>query len=404
MLKVSVIVPVYNVESYLPLCLESIRKQSYPNIEIICVDDGSRDRSSAILSMYESIDQRVRVIRKSNGGLSSARNAGISESSGDIVCFVDSDDMIVPGAISAIVSAFESTSADVVTFGGEAYPQFRSTPWLDRILSPRDIEYDAFSMDIFTEEASEPFAWRTACRRDFLISNNIQFDEELRFGEDKLFHYSIYPRSSHTVFISDKLYLYRIGREDSLMSSRADNAHLRLYDHLRIYQRIVLDWLDGGFIEQYGNDLLLLGCDFLLVDILSSPKPIRTDLLNYLGSIWTTYFTHDHLSQLLADKQYGKLCSAVLDDRRHAFGVSYKLMFYAYTLRTDPKDFLIRIVRRVKQAGIIKKLCGSISRRLPLSRRASKSMFDEVIFEQQDAFKRDQAFNMLQIEHEHCTL
>ena len=163
MIKVSIIVPVYNVERYLAPCLDSIRNQSYSNIEIVCVNDGSRDRSRDILAMYQSVDARIKVVDKENGGLSSARNAGIAAATGDVVCFVDSDDMITRDAAAVIASIFESTSADVVTFGGSAYPSFKSYPWLDRVLSPRDVVYDTFTPDIFEKEPCDPFAWRTAC-------------------------------------------------------------------------------------------------------------------------------------------------------------------------------------------------------------------------------------------------
>lgn len=398
MIKVSVIVPVYNVERYLAPCLDSIRNQSYPDLEIVCVNDGSTDRSRDILSLYEQVDSRIKIVDKINGGLSSARNAGVHAASGDVVCFVDSDDMITRDAVSVIASAFESTSADVVTFGGEAYPEFKSYPWLERVLSPRDIVYDTFTPDIFKLEACDPFAWRTACRRDFLISHSIAFDEELRFGEDKLFLYSIYPRSSKTVFLSNKLYLYRLDREGSLMSSRAEDRHLRLYDHLRIYHAIVKDWSDAGFIDSYGLELLHLGCEFLIVDLLSAPKAIRVDLLNFLAAIWTVYFSADQIEGLLADPQYGSLVDAVLTNRKRAYGVSHKLMFYAYSMKSDPRDFFSRIWIRLKTTGIVGRVGRSISSRLPLSKRAAAGLLESVAFEQQDASMRSQALKMIQLE------
>lgn len=398
MIKVSIVVPVYNVERYLAPCLDSIRNQSYSNIEIVCVNDGSRDRSRDILAMYQSVDARIKVVDKENGGLSSARNAGIAAATGDVVCFVDSDDMITRDAAAVIASIFESTSADVVTFGGSAYPSFKSYPWLDRVLSPRDVIYDTFTPDIFEKEACDPFAWRTACRRDFLLAHGVAFDEELRFGEDKLFLYSIYPRSSKTVFVSNKLYLYRLDREGSLMSSRAEDRHLRLYDHLRIFHAIVKDWSDAGFIESYGSELLHLGCEFLIVDLLSAPKTIRVDLLNFLAAIWTVYFSREQIDGLLSDPQYGSLIDAVLVNRKRAYGVSHKMMFYAYSLHSDPRDFFSRVWQRVKTTGIIGRFGRSVSSRLPLSRRAAAGLLESVVFEQQDASMCSQALKMIQLE------
>ena len=94
--KISVIVPVYNVESYLARCVDSILAQTYQNLEIILVNDGSRDASGSICDAYAQKDSRITVIHKENGGLSSARNAGIDAASGEYLTFVDSDDWIEP--------------------------------------------------------------------------------------------------------------------------------------------------------------------------------------------------------------------------------------------------------------------------------------------------------------------
>ena len=111
--KVSVIVPVYNVERYLPLCLDSIRAQTFEDFEVVCVNDGSPDQSRDILSIYEKLDSRFVVIDKENGGLSSARNAGLRVAAGEIVLFVDSDDELVPNALERVVDTFESAHPDV---------------------------------------------------------------------------------------------------------------------------------------------------------------------------------------------------------------------------------------------------------------------------------------------------
>ena len=91
---ISVVIPVYNVEQYLPKCIESIMNQTYKNLEIILVNDGSTDGSQKICEEYKSIDNRIKIINKENGGLSDARNVGIDNSSGNYITFIDSDDYI----------------------------------------------------------------------------------------------------------------------------------------------------------------------------------------------------------------------------------------------------------------------------------------------------------------------
>lgn len=114
--KISIIVPVYNVESYLKRCVDSILKQTYKNLEIILVDDGSTDSSGAICNWYSEHDERIKVIHKINGGLSSARNAGIEIASGDYISFVDSDDWIVEDIYEYCIELAETMKCDVVDF------------------------------------------------------------------------------------------------------------------------------------------------------------------------------------------------------------------------------------------------------------------------------------------------
>ena len=102
----SVIVPVYNVEAYLSECLDSILQQTYPHLDIILIDDGSTDNSGVICDQYKEIDNRVRVIHKFNGGLSSARNVGMEVIKGDYVTFLDSDDWLEPNAYQQLMSPF----------------------------------------------------------------------------------------------------------------------------------------------------------------------------------------------------------------------------------------------------------------------------------------------------------
>ena len=125
MSKVSIIVPVYNVEAFLKECVDSILSQSYADFELILVDDGSTDGSGAICDAY-ACDERVQVVHKANGGLSSARNAGMDRAVGDLFMFVDSDDYILPNALEILFSAQKETNADVVVadyFGEKVKPQ-----------------------------------------------------------------------------------------------------------------------------------------------------------------------------------------------------------------------------------------------------------------------------------------
>ena len=113
MAQVSIIVPVYQVETYLRQCIDSILAQTFTDFELILVDDGSKDKSGEICEEYAGKDGRVRVIHKENGGLSDARNAGLEQAAGEYFMFVDSDDYIAPTMIERLYNSIQSESADI---------------------------------------------------------------------------------------------------------------------------------------------------------------------------------------------------------------------------------------------------------------------------------------------------
>lgn len=268
MSRISVVVPVYNVEDCLDACMESLWVQTLEDIEIICVNDGSTDDSYAVLEAWASRDSRVRVIDKPNGGLSSARNVGICAARSPYVCFLDSDDRFHPQACEEMVRIFNSTGADVLTFGSTWTPEGEGYPWLEWALSPRDAEFDVFEPDLLFKEASRPFAWRTACRTGFLLDNDLFFDESVRFGEDQVWHFAIYPRSKKTVLSSCKLYEYRLARPGSLMSTVRDDFFIKMSEHVKILDAIFCDWGRAGFLDRWPAEMVTFALDFALYDAL----------------------------------------------------------------------------------------------------------------------------------------
>ena len=266
--RISVVVPIYKVEKCLAWCLDSLIAQDMPDFEAVLVNDGSPDGSREIALRYANEDDRFKLVDKENGGLSSARNAGIDAASASIVAFLDSDDRFTSDACRVICDAFDRTKADVVTFGANAYPPETDYPWLNHVLSPRDAEYDGYSSDILFKEASRPFVWRTACKRDFLLEQGIRFEEDIKYGEDQVFDFAIYPRARKTVFLSNKLYDYRVAREGSLMDTMRQSDEARLLEHVKIYASIVRDWKRDGLLDKYRSDMAFFLCEFVLYDAL----------------------------------------------------------------------------------------------------------------------------------------
>lgn len=264
--KISVVVPIYKVEECLAWCLDSLLAQNMTDWEGVLVNDGSPDGSRDIAAAYCEKDARFTLVDKENGGLSSARNAGIAASTAPIVAFLDSDDRFTPGACRVIVDAFEREGCDVLTFGANPYPLEAGYPWLNRVLSPRDVSFHGYSFELLFKEDSRPFVWRTACSRDFLADNAIQFDESIIYGEDQVFEMAIYGRSRKTTLISNKLYDYRVARKGSLMDTMRYDDETRLLEHVKIYSAVLADWHRDDLDVRHADDLAYFLCDLVLYD------------------------------------------------------------------------------------------------------------------------------------------
>lgn len=295
---ISVVVPVYNVSDCLDACMESLQAQTLVDIEIICVNDGSTDNSRAILEGWASRDSRIRVIDKPNGGLSSARNAGIRVARSPYVCFLDSDDRFHVHACEEMVRMLEDAEADVLTFGSTWTPEEEGYPWLEWALSPRDAEYDAFEPELLFKEASRPFAWRTACRTGFLLDNDLFFDEAVKFGEDQVWHFAIYPRSKKTVLSSAKLYEYRLARPGSLMSAVRDDFFIKMSEHVKILDAIFMDWERAGFLDRWPVEMVTFALDFALYDALKLSDGEYREMSRGVEALLCRYWSADDVACL----------------------------------------------------------------------------------------------------------
>ena len=310
----SIIVPVYNVEDYLDACLDSLQAQTFGDIEMVCVNDGSPDGSRSILAKRQLEDPRIVIVDKPNGGLSSARNAGINAARGTYIGFLDADDRFTPNACQRIAETLEETNADVVTFGGYCNPAEAATPWITLKLSPRDVVYDGFSPDLMFKEQSTPYI-RTACRKAFLDENNIRFEEALPFGEDQVFFFDIYPNSRKTTLISDKLYEYRIEREGSLTSKTNDDLEAKSRKHLPMTKRIFSAWKKLFGLEEYSSEIVSWSIEFVLYGLFCLPEGVRNELLPKYTHIFREFWGDDSTSALQLKKYDRKLLETALSGK-----------------------------------------------------------------------------------------
>ncbi len=307
----SVIVPVYNVEAYLDACLDSLEAQTNGDFEAVCVNDGTPDNSRAILERRQQADPRIVVVDKPNGGLSSARNAGLNAARGTYVCFLDADDRFTPNALERMARAFSETAADVVTFGGYCNPAEAATPWINLKLSPRDVVYEGFKPALMFEEQSTPYI-RTACSLTFLNSNNIRFEEALPFGEDQVFFFDIYPNSKKTALISDKLYEYRIEREGSLTSKTNDDLEAKSRKHLPMTDRIFTAWKKRFGLQEYSTEIVSWSIEFVLYGLFCLPEPVRSELLANYSHVFRTFWGTGSTEALQLKKNDRRLLKVAL--------------------------------------------------------------------------------------------
>lgn len=241
---VSILIPVYNVEDYLEKCMDSVISQTMNKIEIICVNDGSTDGSREILEKYKKKDKRIIIVDKENGGLPSARNAGLEIARGEYIGFVDSDDYINKDMYEKMYNAAKKNDSDVVICGANIYPEEpHASQWLYDCLSPKSRYYDSFDPDIlFKEQDLSPFLWRTLVSRRLIEKKNFRLDEDVHLGEDKVFQNKIYPYANSITVISDKLYNYCWYRPGSLM---AENAYadptLKVEKHVKLIEAMSAD-------------------------------------------------------------------------------------------------------------------------------------------------------------------
>lgn len=223
--KVSVIVPMYNVEAYLDQCVESIRRQTLTNIEIILVDDGSPDSCGSMAEEYAKLDERVKVVHRPNGGLGPARNSGLEVASGDYVGFVDSDDWIEPTMYERLVLAADSNAADIA-FGGMKTVSFGKVksvhrhPYAGRVLQgPCEIynlrrSFYGAAPERVKDDPVPISVWLALYRRTFLLRNHLHF-MNVR-SEDKFFNTHACRCASRVVCVEGADYCYRKDDQPSI--------------------------------------------------------------------------------------------------------------------------------------------------------------------------------------------
>ena len=260
---VSIVVPVYNREKYLDRCLTSLINQTYKNLEIILVDDGSKDKSGEICDRYALIDDRIITIHQKNGGVSKARNTGIDAAHGKYIAFVDADDFISENMYELLVSAAEENASNQVCCNAFDVLENKTIEvkhfFDDNCVKGNEEVFSQLIKSLLIPECADNKAlllqqiWNKLYLRKLVEKYNIRFDTELRYAEDWLFNINFYRYADNVKFISDHLYYYFRPTEESLSKTFVWES----FDNTVKLRKIERTWFPDFCPEEKYNILIL---------------------------------------------------------------------------------------------------------------------------------------------------
>lgn len=256
---ISVIVPVYNVESLLPRCIDSLLKQKFADYEVLLVDDGSTDGSGAICDEYAQRDSRIKIIRKQNEGVSKTRNRGIDESQGTWITFVDSDDYVTPDYLSDLYDCINH-GIDLVVTHSKHVKENGELLYKDYILPQGKIVYSSSEFAIMIKEqfiSERGYVHSKLFRKDLVEVSSIRFNSEVKFCEDWIFLFSYMNTMNGNICCSPVSNYFYVDRKGSL--SHAENDFITEYTTFCTIKDIAL-----SFCSKFGADIVDLGPLYLM--------------------------------------------------------------------------------------------------------------------------------------------
>lgn len=307
---VSIIVPVYNVEKYLNVCIESIVNQTYTNLEIILVDDGSKDKSGQLCEKWKSADQRIQVIHKENAGLGFARNSGLDIATGDYVMYIDSDDYISKNMVQKLLDTAEITGSDTVFCGlvrvmedGRMIPMpayyenksFKGNEIIDDVL----LEMVGSKPECSNDANLFMSVWHAIYSRKIIEKYSIRFpSERIVMCEDIMYHIDYLRRASCVTYIKDPLYYYRVNPKS--LSQVYDESRFKRQKELSIEIKSSLSkFVNAEKIDLHENRRFLGGVRSQILAIAGSKE---NDKVKKCKAI----VKDDYLRTVLKDYPYNK--------------------------------------------------------------------------------------------------
>lgn len=249
--EISIITPVYNAESYLEECIESVLQQTFDNYEFILVNDGSLDNSLNICEKYSTIDTRIQVINQKNTGVSIARNVGILQSKAPYIMFLDADDKLMNNCIESMLNLAKQYEADIVCASYLLVKSFnRKVPY---VYDNKEYNKNEFINDftsIFRKIATAP--WGKLFRRDIILDNNVLFPSGIPCGEDTIFNLQYYKYCKKVITTSEIIYQYNFCN----LNSAVQKYYPEFIDYYkRIYEEYVEFFVYNNALNLFEKDI-----------------------------------------------------------------------------------------------------------------------------------------------------
>ena len=279
---VSVIVPVYNVERYLKRCVESILNQTYTNIEVLLIDDGSKDNSGAICDEYTRKDIRVKVVHKENGGVSVARNLAIDMAKGEYIFFVDSDDWISEKSIEKHVELIKNNSCQLT------FSMWEARGFLKQYFTLDNDKINLYDKERNTGDFLLKFRtpWNKLFVSKIIKENNIRFPIGVKYGEDTFFVWEYLKYCKEICMCKDVLYLYNtLNLRSATRQNYSDRAKWLLSDLEILVELVEMYGMKDHYKYQVVEEFLTFGIEAGYLDVLRDNKKDKKKIIEHIEKL-----------------------------------------------------------------------------------------------------------------------
>ena len=241
---ISIIIPVYNVEKYIEQCLDTIKKQSYQNFEVIIVNDGSQDNTESICKKIAQSDARFKYFSKENGGVSSARNFGLDNANGHYITFIDGDDWVDPNHLEILIKSITENNSDIAIC---SYKEFKNNIFYIRYYTNKEkylLNFNRMTKEDFLINFPKLLSTNVCFnnsvsklfRRDLV--KDLRFDNKLKYGEDLDFYFRLYLNTESISFVNQATYVYRIHGDSTTSGFTQEHAEQELSIYKKMYEKI----------------------------------------------------------------------------------------------------------------------------------------------------------------------